>query len=52
MRRKKEGDRSVEVANPDFGGACVEVESAFLLDLRGGIRGQEDLDANFRLNLV
>ena len=38
IRTNKKSDRSVEVADPDFGGAGVEVESAFLVDLGWGVR--------------
>ena len=38
MRTSKERYRAVEVANPNLGGAGVEIENAFFVDLRSGIR--------------
>ena len=46
IRTKEKSDRSVEVADPDLGGAGVEVEGAFLLDLGWGIRWGKDFDAD------
>ena len=34
---RKERHGSVEVADPDLGGAGIEVEGAFLLDLGWGV---------------
>jgi hypothetical protein len=34
MRPGKKLDRSIGIANPDLGGACIEIESAFFVDLR------------------
>ena len=44
---KKKGDRTVEVANPDFRGAGVEIERTFFVDLGWGVRWRKDLDADF-----
>ena len=41
-------NRSVEVAYPNLGGACIEIERAFFVDLGRGIRRRENLDANVR----
>ena len=46
MRTDKKRDRPVEVANPNFGGAGVKIESAFFVDLGDGIGGGKNLDAN------
>jgi type IV secretory pathway protease TraF len=43
---RKERHGTVEVADPDLGGAGVEVEHAFLVDLGGGIRWGKDFDAD------
>jgi hypothetical protein len=44
MMSNKKGHRSVEVADPDLGGAGVKIESAFLVDLGGRIeRGKDQL---------
>jgi hypothetical protein len=48
IRANEKGDRSVEVANPDLGGAGVEIESAFLVDLCDRIGRGKNLDADFR----
>jgi hypothetical protein len=48
IRTNKKSDRSVEVADPDFGGAGVEVESAFFVDLGLGVGWGKDFDADFR----
>ena len=42
----KERHGAVEVADPDFGGAGVEVEGAFFVDLGWGVRWGKDLDAD------
>ena len=47
IRTKKKSHRTVEVADPDFGGACVEIERAFFVDLGWGVRWRKDLDADF-----
>jgi hypothetical protein len=46
MRARKEGNRTVQSANPDFGCAGVEIEGAFFVDFGNGIGGGEDLDAD------
>jgi hypothetical protein len=46
IRTKKKRHGTVEVADPDLGGACVEVERAFLVNLGGGIRWGKDFDAD------
>lgn len=46
MRRRKEGNRTVQSANPDFGCACVEIEGAFFLDFGGGIGGRQNFDTD------
>jgi hypothetical protein len=43
---RKERHGSVEVADPDLGGAGIEVEGAFLLDLGWGVRWGKDFDAD------
>jgi hypothetical protein len=48
MRTDKKSDRAVEVTNPNLSGPGVEIESAFFLDLRAGIGGGKNLDADFR----
>jgi hypothetical protein len=48
MRNNKKGHRSVDIADPDLGGAGVKIESAFLVDLGGRIGRGKDLDANIR----
>jgi hypothetical protein len=48
IRTKKKSHRTVEVADPDFGGAGVEIERAFFVDLGWGVRWRKDLDADFR----
>jgi len=47
MRSGKERHRSVHSTDPDFGGARVEIQSTLFFDLGGGIRGGNDLDADF-----
>jgi len=44
----KKRHRALEVANPDLGGAGVEVERAFFRDLGCGARSEKDFDANRR----
>ena len=46
INARKEGYGSVEVADPDLGGAGIEVEGAFLLDLGWGVRWGKDFDAD------
>jgi hypothetical protein len=46
IRTKKKRHGTVEVAGPDLGGAGVEVERAFLVNLGGGIRWGKDFDAD------
>jgi conjugative transfer signal peptidase TraF len=46
IRTNKKSDRSVEVADPDFGGAGVEVEETFFGDFGGGIGRRKNLDAD------
>ena len=46
IRTKKKSHRTVEVADPDFGGAGIEIEGAFFGDLRCGIRWGKDFDAD------
>jgi hypothetical protein len=48
IRTKKKRHGTVEVADPDFGGAGVEVESAFFVDLGCGVRWGKDFDTDFR----
>ena len=43
----KKGHRTVEVADPDLGGAGVEIESAFFVHLALGIRRGKDFDTDF-----
>ena len=43
---RKESHEAVEFADPDLGGAGVEVEGAFFVDLGGGIRWGKDFDAD------
>jgi hypothetical protein len=45
-RSNIKGHRSVQVADPDLGGASVEIEDAFLPDLGGRIGRGKNLDAN------
>jgi hypothetical protein len=47
INARKERHRAVEVADPDLGGAGVEVEGAFFVDLGWGVRWGKDLDADF-----
>jgi len=46
INARKERHRAVEVADPDIGGAGVEVEGAFFVDLGWGVRRGKDLDAD------
>jgi hypothetical protein len=46
INARKERHGSVEVADPDLGGAGIEVEGAFLLDLGWGVRWGKDFDAD------
>lgn len=46
IRTKKKSHRTVEVADPDFGGVGIEIEGAFFGDLRCGIRWRKDFDAD------
>jgi len=46
MRRRKEGNRTVQSANPDLGRARIEIESAFFVDFGGRIGGGKDLNAD------
>jgi hypothetical protein len=46
INARKERHGAVEVANPDLGGAGVEIEGAFFVGLGRGIRGGKNLDAN------
>jgi hypothetical protein len=41
-------NRPVEIAYPNLGGTCVEIERAFFVDLGGGIGRRKNLDANVR----
>ena len=43
----KKGHRTVEVADPDLGGAGIEIESAFFVHLALGIRRGKDFDTDF-----
>jgi len=47
IRTNKKSHRTVEVADPDFGGTGVEVEDAFFVDLGWGVRWGKDFDADF-----
>jgi len=44
----KKGHRTVEVADPDLGGAGVEIESAFFVHLALGIRRGKDFDTDLK----
>jgi len=46
MRRTKEGNRTVQSANPDLGCAGIEIEGAFFVDFGGGIGGGKNLNAD------
>jgi hypothetical protein len=48
IRTKKKSHRTVEVADPDFSGAGVEIECPFFVDLGWGVRWRKDLYADFR----
>ena len=43
----KKGHRTLEVADPDLGGAGVEIESAFFVHLALAIRRGKDFDTDF-----
>jgi hypothetical protein len=43
-RKKRHG--AIEVADPNLGGAGVEIERAFFVDLGSWVRRRKDLDAN------
>jgi hypothetical protein len=47
----KKGYRTVEVADPDIGGAGVEIESAFFVHLALAIRRRKDFDTDFGWHL-
>ena len=47
INARKEGHRSVEVADPDFGGAGVEIESAFFVYFASGVGGRKHFDTDF-----
>ena len=44
----KKGHRTVEVADPDLGGAGVEIESAFFVYFALGVGGRKHFDTDFR----
>src|ERR1700674_4389084 len=44
--RRKEGNRTVKVTDPDLLSPGIEVEGAFLIDLGREIRWGKDFDAN------
>ena len=48
IRSNEKGERSLEVTDPDFGGAGVEIEGAFFGDLCGRVGWRKDLDTDFR----
>jgi len=45
--RNKKRHRTIEIADPDLGCSCVEVERAFLVYLGLHVRWRHDLDADF-----
>jgi hypothetical protein len=47
IRPNKKSDRSVEVANPNFSCAGVEIKGAFFVDLSRGVRWGKDFDTDF-----
>ena len=47
MHARKERHRAVEVADPNLGGAGVEIEGAFFVDLRCGVGRGKHLDTDF-----
>jgi len=51
VRRNKKGYRAIEVANPDFGGAGIEVQGALFIDFRGRIGRRKNLYAELRRTL-
>jgi len=48
FRTDKKRERALEVTNPDFGGAGVEVEGTFFVNFASRIGGGKNLDADFR----
>jgi hypothetical protein len=42
----KKRHRTIEITDPDFGGAGVEVEGEPLLDIRGSVEAAYDFDAD------
>jgi len=46
INARKEGHGAIEVADPDLGGAGVEIERPFFVDLGSYVRRRKDLDAN------
>src|SRR5258706_2122475 len=44
----KEGHRTRRGANPDFSGACIEIESHLFLNFRLGVTGRQNLNTDFR----
>jgi hypothetical protein len=48
INARKKTHRTVEITDPNFGGAGVEVEGTFFVYLGWGIRSGKDLDANGR----
>jgi hypothetical protein len=44
----KERHRTVEITDPNLGGAGVEIECALFVDFASGIRGGKDFDTNLR----
>jgi hypothetical protein len=46
VRRNKKGHRAVEVANPHFGGAAVEVQGALFVDFSARIGRRNDLNTD------
>jgi len=47
MGRRKEGNGTVQSANPDLDCAGIEIEGAFFVNLGSGIGGGKNLDADF-----
>jgi hypothetical protein len=45
---RKKRHRAVEITDPDFGGAGVEVEGAFVVDFGSRVRRREEINANRR----
>ena len=48
INARKERHGTVEVTDPNLGGAGVKIESAFFVDLSLGVRSGKDLYANRR----